>query len=121
MTLKLVHNKDADAKALGKKITQRDKSITNGAISKYGDIVKADYQEGICGHIEWTVSPLAHAANNATAYALDALKAGRTLEDKNKALRIMRETLLRGLDQYEDLLEIKRLDHETTDPIKPSA
>lgn len=112
MSLKLVHSNDDNPKALGMKIAKSNKSITNGAIAKYGDIVKAEYQEGICGHIEWTVSPLASAARNATAYALEALRAGRTQDDQMKALRIIRELLLDGAYEYEKLLEIKRLDHE---------
>ena len=109
--LKLVTSNDSP-KALGMKIARSDQSITNGAIARYGDIVKADYQEGICGHIEWTVSPLANAAKNATSYALAALQSGRTQEDQMKALRIIRELLIDGAYEYEKLLEIKRTDHE---------
>ncbi|MBO6550729.1 MAG: hypothetical protein JJ964_14055 [Rhizobiales bacterium] len=110
--IKLADTPQGQSKALGKHFETTDQSITNGAIAHYGNIVKADYQEGICGHIEWTVSPLANAANNAANIALDALKLGRTQDDQMKALRIIRELLLDGAYEYEKLLEIKKSDHE---------
>lgn len=110
--LKLIHSQDENSKALGMKLAKTNKSITNGAIAHYGDIVKEDYLSGICGHIEWTASTLKHEATNAAAYALMALEADRSVEEKDKLLRMIREGLLRGLDRYKDALEIKRLDHE---------
>ncbi len=110
--IKLADTPQGQSKALGKHFETTDQSITNGAIAHYGNIVKADYQEGICGHIEWTASTLKHEATNAAAYALMALEAGRTVEEKDKLLRMIREGLFRGLDRYKDALEIKRLDHE---------
>ena len=110
--IKLADTPRGQSKALGKHFETTDKSITNGAIAHYGDIVKEDYLSGICGHIEWTASTLKHEATNAAAYALMALEADRSTEEKDKLLRMIREGLLRGLDRYKDALEIKRLDHE---------
>jgi len=110
--LKLVHDKDADAKALGMKIANSNKSITNGAIAHYGDIVKADYQEGICGHIEWTATPLVTAAQNINRIATRALEVGATYDDQARALRAVHEIMKESLYEYFKLLEIKRSDHE---------
>jgi len=110
--IKLADTPQGQSKALGKHFKTTDQCITNGAIAHYGDIVKADYLSGICGHIEWTTSSLQNEANNAAAYALMALKAGRSIEEKDAVLRMIREGLLRGLDHYKDALEIKRTDHE---------
>lgn len=112
MTLKLVYSNDDNPKALGMKIAKSNKSITNGAIAKYGDIVKADYQEGIVGHIEWTASPLVTAARNINIYCERALKVGATYDDQARALRAIREIMKDSFCEYEKLLEIKRTDHE---------
>lgn len=110
--IKLADTPQGQSRALGKHFENTNECITNGAIAHYGDIVRADYLSGICGHIEWTASTLKHEATNAAAYALMALEAGRSVEEKDKLLRMIREGLLRGLDRYNDALEIKRLDHE---------
>ncbi|GJM00214.1 MAG: hypothetical protein DHS20C07_18930 [Methyloligella sp.] len=112
MTIKLVYSNDDSPKALGMKIAKSNKSITNGAIAKYGDIVKADYQEGICGHIEWTATPLVTAAENISRIASRGLKVGTSYEDQAKALRAIREIMKDSFYEYINLLEIKRLDHE---------
>ena len=110
--LKLVHDKDADAKALGMKITNSNKSITNGAVAKYGCIDIAEYPETVVGHIEWTATPLVTAAHNINRIATRGLKAGTSYEDQAKALRAIREIMKDSLYEYGKLLEIKRLDHE---------
>lgn len=112
MSLKLVHSNDDTPKALGMKIAKSDKSITNGAIAKYGDIVKADYQEGICGHIEWTASPLVTAAQNVNRIAIRGLRRDTPPEEQATALRAIREIMKDSFYEYSKLLEIKRLDHE---------
>lgn len=110
--LKLISSNDDTPKVLGMKIAKSDKSITNGAIAHYGDIVKANYQEGICGHIEWTATPLVTAAQNISIYCERALKVGATYDDQARALRAIREIMKDSLYEYGKLLEIKRLDHE---------
>jgi hypothetical protein len=111
MSLKLVHSSDSP-KALGMKIAKSNKSITNGAIAHYGPIVKADYQEGIVGHIEWTASPLVIAARNVSRISLRGLRHNTTYEEQAKALKAIREIMAEALSNYQDLLEIKRTDHE---------
>lgn len=110
--LKLISSNDDTPKALGMKIAKSNKSITNGAIAKYGDIVRADYQEGIVGHIEWTADPLVIAARNVSRISLRGLRHDTTYEEQAKALKAIREIMAEALSNYQDLLEIKRTDHE---------
>ncbi len=110
--LKLISSNDDTPKALGMKIAKSNKSITNGAIAKYGDIVRADYQEGIVGHIEWTADPLVIAARNVSRISLRGLRQDTTYEEQAKALKTIREIMAEALSNYQDLLEIKRTDHE---------
>ncbi len=110
--LKLISSNDDTPKALGMKIAKSNKSITNGAIAKYGDIVRADYKEGIVGHIEWTADPLVIAARNVSRISLRGLRHDTTYEEQAKALKAIREIMAEALSNYQDLLEIKRTDHE---------
>lgn len=109
-TPKLVVNNDG--KALGKKLAETEHSISNGAVAYYGDIVKADYQEGICGHIEFTATPLVIAAENIDHIAQRALRLDVTFDMQASALRAIREIAKESLNQYSKLLEMKRTDHE---------
>ena len=110
--IKLADTPRGQSKALGKHFETTDKSITNGAIAHYGDIVKADYQEGIVGHIEWTADPLVIAARNVSRISLRGLRHNTTYEEQAKALKAIREIMAEALSNYQDLLEIKRTDHE---------
>lgn len=122
---KLVINNDG--KALGKQLAKSDHSISNGAVAKiiepnaskaekdkrvYGDLVSSDYQEGICGHIEFTATPLVIAAENIELIAQRALRIDVTFDMQASALRAIREIAKESLNQYSKLLEMKRTDHE---------